>query len=46
MEIPVELLIEELKAQRNALADQMAVAGATIMQLREQLKEKESKEQP
>lgn len=42
-QIDATLLIDELKAQRNALADQMALAGALIQALRKQITEMEEK---
>ena len=41
-QIDPKILIEELKAQRNALADQLAIAGALITQYRN--KEKDNQE--
>ena len=37
MEIEATLLIEELKAQRNELADRLATAGAVIVKLQQEL---------
>lgn len=36
-QVDAALLIEELKGQRNSIADQLAIAGAMITALRKEL---------
>lgn len=43
MQIEVQTLIDELKAQRNSLADQVASAGAVISTQQKKIEELEAK---
>lgn len=46
-QVELALVVEELKAQRNVISDQLAYAGALIVTLRKKIEELEKpKEEP